>query len=49
MRRRDPDAEDNRADDFRCHGCEEPLPVGYRSKFCWRCREEDTLADPRER
>lgn len=37
----DPDADDARADDFRCHGCEAPLalPLGRR-RLCAACEAE---------
>lgn len=34
------DRDDARADDFRCHGCETPLPLGFRGP-CMNCRDEN--------
>ena len=36
----EPDPDRGRADDFRCRGCEQPLPVGVRG-LCDECREDD--------
>lgn len=38
-RQRDPDEDDARADDFRCHGCEAPLPSGWRGRVCVDCQK----------
>lgn len=39
MHYRDPDYDEARADDFRCLGCEAPLPLWKRrGGFCEACR-----------
>ena len=38
-RLRDPDEDDARADDFRCYGCETPMPT-FRGGWCQACKDE---------
>ena len=46
MRHRDDAADDARADDFRCPGCETPTMTG---RYCDACRAEDEARLERQR
>jgi hypothetical protein len=44
----DDDDRERDPEDFRCHGCETPLPILHRTKWCARCEAREQRRHDRE-